>query len=102
MQEYWSGLPFPSPGDRPDPGMELKFSVSPALQVDSLSLSYQGIPKSGLVMPYNPFYMLMALVCLHCVEDFCVYIEKAYCSLVFLFWDIFAWLWYQRNTGFIE
>ena len=27
-QEYWSGLPFPSPGDLPDPGMEL---ASPAL-----------------------------------------------------------------------
>ena len=27
-QEYWSGLPFPSPGDLPDPGMK---SVSPAL-----------------------------------------------------------------------
>ena len=23
-QEYWSGLPFPSPGDLPDPGMELE------------------------------------------------------------------------------
>ena len=32
-QEYWSGLPFPSPGDLPDPGIE---SRSPALQVDSL------------------------------------------------------------------
>ena len=32
-QEYWSGLPFPSPGDLPDPGIE---SVSPALQADSL------------------------------------------------------------------
>ena len=28
-QEYWSGLPFPSPGDLPDPGMELS---CPALQ----------------------------------------------------------------------
>ena len=27
-QEYWSGLPFPSPGDLPDPGIE---TVSPAL-----------------------------------------------------------------------
>ena len=27
-QEYWSGLPFPTPGDLPDPGIE---SVSPAL-----------------------------------------------------------------------
>ena len=32
-QEYWSGLPFPSPGDLPDPGIEPR---SPALQVDSL------------------------------------------------------------------
>ena len=32
-QEYWSGLPFPSPGDLPHPGME---PGSPALQADSL------------------------------------------------------------------
>ena len=32
-QEYWSGLPFPSPGDLPDPGIEHE---SPALQADSL------------------------------------------------------------------
>ena len=30
-QEYWSGLPFPSPGDFPDPGIEPRF---PALQED--------------------------------------------------------------------
>ena len=32
-QEYWSGLPFPSPADLPDPGIQLR---SPALQSDSL------------------------------------------------------------------
>ena len=32
-QEYWSGLPFPFPGDFPDPGIE---PGSPALQADSL------------------------------------------------------------------
>ena len=32
-QDYWSGLPFPSPGDLPDPGIE---PGSPALQADSL------------------------------------------------------------------
>ena len=31
-QEYWSGLPFPSPGDLPNPGIELG---CPALQADS-------------------------------------------------------------------
>ena len=38
-QQYWSGLPFPSPGDLPDPGIEPR---SPALQADSLPLSYEG------------------------------------------------------------
>ena len=32
-QEYWSGLPFPSPGDLPNPGIK---PGSPALQADSL------------------------------------------------------------------
>jgi len=31
--DYWSGLPFPSPGDLPDPGIR---PGSPALQADSL------------------------------------------------------------------
>ena len=38
-QEYWSGVPFPSPGDLPDPGIE---PVSLALQAISLPLSHQG------------------------------------------------------------
>ena len=38
-QEYLSGLPFPSPSDLPDPGMEPGFS---ALQVDSLSSELPG------------------------------------------------------------
>ena len=37
-QEYWSGLPFPSPGDLSDPGIEPR---STALQADSLPLSHQ-------------------------------------------------------------
>ena len=42
-QEYWSGLPFPSPGDPPDPGIELVSSVAPALQADSLLLSHHAL-----------------------------------------------------------
>ena len=41
-QEYWSGLPSPSPGDFPDPGTE---STSPSLQADSLPLCYLGSPR---------------------------------------------------------
>ena len=33
-QEYWSGLPFPSPGDLPDPGIE---PGRPALEADALT-----------------------------------------------------------------
>ena len=41
-QEYCSGLPFPSPGDLPHPGIELRF---PALQADSLPTEQPGKPK---------------------------------------------------------
>ena len=40
-QEYGSGLPFPSPGGLPDPGIE---PASPALQVDSLPTEPPGKP----------------------------------------------------------
>ena len=36
-QEYWNGLPFPSPGNLPGPGFEPTSPVSPALQEGSLS-----------------------------------------------------------------
>ena len=37
-EEYRSGLPFPTPGDLPNPGIEPASPVSPVLQVDSLLL----------------------------------------------------------------
>ena len=47
-QEYWSGLPFPSPGDLPDPGIE---SGSPTFQADSLLSEPLGLEqgKSKLI-----------------------------------------------------
>ena len=42
-QEYWKGLPFPSPGDLPDPWIEPTSPAFPALQMDSLLLSAQRI-----------------------------------------------------------
>ena len=47
-QEYWCGLPFPSPGDLPDPGIE---PTSPALQADFLSLAPPGKPNKSLPCP---------------------------------------------------
>ena len=41
-QEYWSGLPFPSPGDLPNPRVEPR---SPAQVADSYCLRHQGSPE---------------------------------------------------------
>ena len=41
-QEYWSGLPFPSPGDLPDSGIKPE---SPALETDSLPVEPPGKPR---------------------------------------------------------
>ena len=46
-QEYWSGLPFPFPGDLPYIGIEPLSPVAPTLQIDSSLLSHQGSPESG-------------------------------------------------------
>ena len=49
-QEYWRGLPFPSPGDLPDPGIE---PGSPALQADSLLtelLTVLPLEKPGVLL----------------------------------------------------
>ena len=58
-QEYWGGLPFPSPGDLPDPGIKLG---SPAFQMDSLSSEPSGKCYLWLVVNGNhleiPFYSL--------------------------------------------
>ena len=40
-QEYWSGLPFPPPGNLPDPRIELR---SPTLQADALTSEPPGKP----------------------------------------------------------
>ena len=49
-QEYWSGLPFPSPGHLPDPGIE---PGSPALQADSLLSEPPGKPKCDIILIIN-------------------------------------------------
>ena len=43
-QEYWSGMPFPPPGDLSNSEIKSMCSVSPALPADSLLLSHRGSP----------------------------------------------------------
>ena len=46
MQAYWSGLPFPSPGDLPSPGIE---PTSPALAVGFFTTEPRGKPSRTLL-----------------------------------------------------
>ena len=50
QEEYWSGLPFPSAEDLPDPGIE---PGSPALQVDSLSSVLLGKPNLDMWVAFK-------------------------------------------------
>ena len=60
-QEYWSGLPFPSPGDLPNPGTEPR---SLAFQADSFPAELSGHPKNrktrtSLVVQWLRFHLPM-------------------------------------------
>ena len=54
-QEQWSVLPFPSPGDLPDPGIE---PGSPAWQADFLASEPPGKPLCLLLIPQNSIVSL--------------------------------------------
>ena len=49
-REYWSRLPFPTPGDLPDPGIKPTSLASPALMAYSLPLCHLGSPILYIVV----------------------------------------------------
>ena len=58
-QEYWNGLPCPSPGNLPNPWVK---SRSPALQVDSLQSEPPGTPKTtGVRPPRKPLFTFILM-----------------------------------------
>ena len=68
-QEYWSGLPFPSPGDLPNPGIK---PGSSALQEDSLT-SEPSNDMHGKVKYYIPFWLLDFSFCVNKIIYFVHY-----------------------------
>ena len=58
-QEYWSGLPFPSPGDLPNPGIEPR---SPALQADSLQSEPPGKPLNQQWKQLSPVGKVISFI----------------------------------------
>ena len=73
-QEYWSGLPFPSPGDLPKPGPE---PGAPALQADSLLSEPPGKP----MCVYSCVYIHM-----------CVHIYICVCVQIYIYNDVFIYV----------
>ena len=53
MQEYWNGLPFASPGDLPEPGIELVSPVSPALVGNFFTTEPPGKPNQLEIFFFN-------------------------------------------------
>ena len=66
-QEYWNELPFPSPGDRPHPGMKPLSPVSPALV--------------GVFFTTAPPGKLCVCVCVHACTCVCVYLMLLNCGV---------------------
>ena len=62
-QEYWSGLPFPSPGDLPDPGIEPMSLTSPSLTGGFFITEPPGNPMNLkvwiLILSLNSFPVLL-------------------------------------------
>ena len=103
-QEYWSGLPFPSPGDLPDPGIEPR---SPALKADALTSEPPGklcgecklvqplwrtvwrfLEKLDIELPYDPAIPLLGI---HTEET---RIERDTCTPMFIA-ALFTMTWKQ-------
>ena len=67
--EYWSGQPFSSSGNLPNPGIELR---SPALQADSLPTELSGKPKFSLqCSPYFHAKLMSSVTRTHLLKDDC-------------------------------
>ena len=73
QREYWSRLPFPSPGDLPDPGIE---PGSPTFQADALTSEPPGKPW---ILSYSTTFSIVFLLSLQlyiCIETVTVNITE--------------------------
>ena len=90
-QEYWSGLPFPSPGDLPNPGIKPR---SPGLQADSLRSEPPGKPPDCLG--------LILISRARCLSSFLAVYRSSSCLLLTrAAWSTFVSceMWSHRGAG---
>ena len=72
-QEKWSGLPFSSPGDLPDPGIKQAF---PALQVDSFTTETPGKPLSKFFRQRKGQNFFLNLLSLDCFQFEIIFMSR--------------------------
>ena len=79
-QEFWSGLPFPSPGDLSNPGIKPR---SPALEADSLLSKPPGKPpyRSLPICKAYTKINIYLLTCLGKLRKKCQYVLVVYCHI---------------------
>ena len=92
--EYWSGWPFPSPGDLPNLGIELG---SPALQVDSLPAEPQGKPEPYVTIEHLRYAIIYSLDFQDSVRKECkisvfFFPVATYCHWIFIYWIFTYWI----------
>ena len=84
-QEYWSGLPFPFPGNLPNPGIE---PGSPSLEADTLTSEHQGSPikySSPLEFTYvSESESVLNIILLHLLLIYKLVSSLIYVGFVFL------------------
>ena len=69
-QEYWNGLPFPSPGHLPNPGIKPKVLASPAnWQSNCLQLHHLGSPKKKYMKQHSFYLQQNSLIILQVILD---------------------------------
>ena len=76
-QEYWSGLPYPSPGDLPNPGIE---PGSPTLQVDALPSKPPGKPYLSERSSYSCLAPWLFLLLSRTLQDHLVVVTSRVCA----------------------
>ena len=84
-QEHWCGLPFPSPGDLPNPGVKPASLVSPALAGRFFTVAPQRLVEwTKWVHSYKAFIMVWHRTCIkniqfsNCTYDFILFISETY------------------------
>ena len=84
-QEYWSGLPFPSPGNRPNSGIE---PASPALPGEFFTTGSSGKPNTG--EKGDLFFLTITLVAGLKMEEHMNYVNQFLLKAIKLFQNEFS------------